>query len=356
MYPWRVGSSPHAFLSQRTKRNQAQFAMASASDPDSSRSRIAVLGYPGTGKQACVRGLFEACGLAPPPDPRQATLSLSNKYYDADLDCVCGGTSAAHPGTEAVVLVVSAAHGDALSELETLAAPLASWDEPPQLVLVLSNKTDLALGVDVAAFSEGCSATDPIPGADAERCATHRALIEQLDAWALDRGYEHVPCCALTPRYTAGSRDKGGLARAAEALSSVVWRGARMRPRGAVSQPPAVPAGGGGAAAEGPGGEAASEPPPPPASPAGAARSGEPKPPDAEVLLDAVLRGDGGAEDDEEAGGSAPGPDIARLIEQVGGRAVTVQCRPLSSPSLLLPPTRTYVRCKTCARRLSGAE
>ena len=303
-------------------------------------SRVAVLGFSGTGKQTVVRGLFEASGLSAPPNPRQASLALSNKYYDVELDICVSDDDTMLIDAEAVILVVSATHDDFIAQLEKLVAPLASRDEDPQLVIVLSNKADIALGVDAGRFGEETSATDSIPSDDARRGAAYAARLQQLDDWALDRGFEHVACCALSPRYSANTRDKAGLARVIEALSSVVWKAAHMRPRSA-----AAPGSGAASASSGdtpvaapaPGGVAVAAPSASAVGDAlgvpfvgtlcavsgGAASSSpavasheEPHSGDATSRIDAMVHSAlGGAAADDDDGGKAA--DIARLMEQV---------------------------------------
>ena len=136
-------------------------------------------------------------------------------------------------------MVVSSTDAGSPSVVRLISSALDAVD--PELVLVVSNKADAALGcsADNCAFSEDSSGFDPDrapPG--------YLTLLDQLDSCALDLGYEHVPCCALVPRFTALSRDKAGVARVYEALSNVMWKAARMHVHAqAISGPSAVHAG-----------------------------------------------------------------------------------------------------------------
>jgi hypothetical protein len=189
-------------------------------------SKVVIWGTPGVGKKTVLQGLYKLGNVSFSADK---PLPLSNKYFDVDLHFVIARVDQPEVlrDAEAVILVVSATDdcSAAVASIARLSAELPVEAEP-QLVLVLSNKADIALGVgfDSDTFSHSRSACDATDGP-----APYRALVSELDSAALDKGYEHVPCCALAPHFTSQSRDKAGLARAFEALANVAWRSARMR-------------------------------------------------------------------------------------------------------------------------------
>jgi hypothetical protein len=202
------------------------------------RSKVVVIGPPGVGKKTVVNGLFtlsekETVAAASTIDPGAdalvdpRTLRISNKYFDVDLDLIIAGLDdhMTLRDAEAVILILSATDRSALATLEGISASIDLAQ--PQLVLVVSNMIDIALGVTVESgtFSDNRSAFDSL-----ESPQVHGSHIQQLEAGAIDHGYEHVHCCGLAPYFTMGSRDKAGIARVYEALANVAWKAARMRP------------------------------------------------------------------------------------------------------------------------------
>lgn len=195
-------------------------------------SKVCIIGPPKVGKKTLLNGLFALGGQPVGESPQ---LRIENKYFAADLDFIVADAAeaAALEGAEAVIVVVSCTDASSPSLVRSLSDAIDAQDR--SLVLVVANMVDAALGIgaDSPVFGELQSGLDSV---DAR--PEYRALADQLESGALDHGYEHLPCCALAPQFTAQSRDKSGLARVYEALQNVSWKAARMHAAaGPVSRP-----------------------------------------------------------------------------------------------------------------------
>ena len=208
-------------------------------------SKVVIAGPKQAGKKSLLRGLFEIDGHTRPSDlelSSPVSWELRTRYYRAPLSVIVlsheqfaePGPAAreAFEGAEALIIVCDSAAGS--EERATFLAEASAFADFAGLkagcsnegvassfecLLLCSNKNDLAPDLGGENYGDEECVSEPSTLISAH----DPSFVDSLQAWASDRGFEHINVCSISPRAGADSREKTGLPRVLEALQATMW-------------------------------------------------------------------------------------------------------------------------------------